>query len=84
MGTNMTLKKRGDEVIVGSYARYPAAMIQGQGCRLTDADGKPIRKGPSFIGRGGPKPNRTPKAERSERPPRRGKPRPQSRPKDRS
>jgi acetylornithine aminotransferase/acetylornithine/N-succinyldiaminopimelate aminotransferase len=40
MGTNMTLKKRGDEVIVGSYARYPAAMIQGQGCRLTDADGK--------------------------------------------
>lgn len=52
--------------------------------RLRDADGKPIRKGPSFVGRGGPKPNRTPKAERSERPPRRGKPRPQSRPKDRN
>ena len=26
--------------------------------RLTDEDGKPIRKGRSFVGRGGPKPNR--------------------------
>lgn len=26
--------------------------------RLTDEDGKPIRKGPSFVGRGGAKPNR--------------------------
>ena len=40
MGTNKTLKERGDEVIVGSYARYPAAMIKGAGCRLTDADGR--------------------------------------------
>lgn len=40
MTTNAELKKRGDAVIVGTYARYPAAMVSGSGCRLTDADGK--------------------------------------------
>ena len=40
MSKNAELKKRGDAVIVGSYARYPAAMASGVGCRLTDADGK--------------------------------------------
>ncbi|BHH85704.1 acetylornithine transaminase [Desulforhopalus sp. 52FAK] len=40
MSMNEELKKRGDAVIVGSYARYPAAMTSGIGCKLTDADGK--------------------------------------------
>lgn len=40
MSNNTELKKRGDAVIVGSYARYPAAMVSGLGCKLTDADGK--------------------------------------------
>jgi acetylornithine aminotransferase/acetylornithine/N-succinyldiaminopimelate aminotransferase len=40
MSKNEELKKRGDAVIVGSYARYPAAMVSGSGCRLTDADGR--------------------------------------------
>ena len=40
MSTNAELKKRGDAVIVGTYARYPAAMVSGSGCKLTDADGK--------------------------------------------
>ena len=40
MSNNAELKKRGDAVIVGSYARYPAAMVSGSGCMLTDADGK--------------------------------------------
>jgi len=40
MSKNAELKKRGDAVIVGSYARYPAAMVSGAGCKLTDADGK--------------------------------------------
>ncbi len=37
---NTQLKERGDKVIIGSYARYPAAMVKGSGCRLVDADGK--------------------------------------------
>lgn len=40
MSHNAEMKKRGDAVIVGSYARYPAAMISGTGCKLMDADGK--------------------------------------------
>lgn len=40
MNNNTELKKRGDEVFIGTYARYPAAMLKGSGCRLTDADGK--------------------------------------------
>lgn len=35
-----------------------AASLPPRPKRLTDADGKPIRKGRSFVGRGGPKPNR--------------------------
>ena len=40
MCNNAELKERGDAVIVGSYARYPAAMVSGVGCTLTDASGK--------------------------------------------
>ncbi len=40
MSTNAELKERGDAVIVGTYARYPAAMVSGAGCKLTDANGK--------------------------------------------
>lgn len=40
MSKNKALQERGDAVIVGSYARYPAAMVSGSGCRLVDADGK--------------------------------------------
>jgi acetylornithine aminotransferase/acetylornithine/N-succinyldiaminopimelate aminotransferase len=39
MTTNEQLKARADRVFVGTYARYPAAMIRGEGCRLWDADG---------------------------------------------
>ena len=35
-----------------------AASLPPRTKRVTDADGKPIRKGPSFVGRGGAKPNR--------------------------
>lgn len=35
-----------------------AASLPPRAKRVTDADGKPIRKGRSFVGRGGPKPNR--------------------------
>ncbi len=31
---------RGESVFVGTYSRFPAAMIRGDGCRLWDADGK--------------------------------------------
>ena len=37
--SNAELKKRADKVFIGTYLRYPAAMISGNGCRLTDADG---------------------------------------------
>ena len=37
---NKQLKERGDKVFIGTYARYPAAMVKGSACRLTDADGK--------------------------------------------
>jgi len=37
---NAELKERADKVFIGTYARYPAAMVQGRGCRLIDADGK--------------------------------------------
>ena len=40
MMNNKQLKERGDKVFIGTYARYPAAMVKGSGCRLTDADGK--------------------------------------------
>lgn len=38
--TNLEWKERGDKVFIGTYSRYPAAMVKGTGCRLTDADGK--------------------------------------------
>jgi len=37
---NDELKKRADAVFIGTYLRYPAAMVSGSGCLLTDADGK--------------------------------------------
>ncbi len=37
---NKALKQRGDRVFIGTYNRYPAAMVKGDGCRLIDADGK--------------------------------------------
>ncbi len=37
---NKELKERADKVFIGTYARYPAAMVKGAGCRLIDADGK--------------------------------------------
>lgn len=40
MSENKNIQERGDQVLVGNYLRYPAAMVKGSGCRLTDADGK--------------------------------------------
>jgi acetylornithine/N-succinyldiaminopimelate aminotransferase len=37
---NELLKQRADRVFCPTYARYPAAMISGSGCRLTDAAGR--------------------------------------------
>lgn len=37
---NDEMKKRADEVFIGTYLRYPAAMVSGNGSVLTDADGK--------------------------------------------
>jgi acetylornithine aminotransferase/acetylornithine/N-succinyldiaminopimelate aminotransferase len=31
---------RGNGVFIGTYSRFPAAMVKGRGCRLWDADGK--------------------------------------------
>ncbi len=31
---------RGNKVFIGTYNRFPAAMVRGSGCRLWDADGK--------------------------------------------
>jgi acetylornithine/N-succinyldiaminopimelate aminotransferase len=38
--TNKEIAARSDKVIVGTYSRYPAAMVKGVGCRLTDIEGK--------------------------------------------
>ena len=38
--TNEVLRARGDRVFVGTYARYPAAMVKGEGCLLYDAEGR--------------------------------------------
>ena len=40
MTGNNDWKKRGDNVFIGTYSRFPAAMVRGEGCRLWDADGK--------------------------------------------
>jgi acetylornithine aminotransferase/acetylornithine/N-succinyldiaminopimelate aminotransferase len=37
---NKDMAARSDQVFIGTYSRYPAAMVKGAGCRLTDADGK--------------------------------------------
>jgi len=37
---NMTLKERADKYFIGTYARYPASMVKGEGCWLTCDDGK--------------------------------------------
>lgn len=48
MGTeNEQLKAKGDQVFIGTYARYPVAMVKGDGARLYDADG---RKYLDFLG----------------------------------
>ncbi len=36
---NSELKERADKVFVGTYARYPAVMVKGEGCCLTDRNG---------------------------------------------
>ncbi|MEN8188843.1 MAG: aspartate aminotransferase family protein [Thermodesulfobacteriota bacterium] len=38
--SNEEIARRSDEVIIGTYARFQAAMVKGEGCLLTDADGK--------------------------------------------
>ena len=40
MMSNSDWKERGDKVFVGTYSRFPAAMVRGEGCRLWDADGR--------------------------------------------
>ena len=37
---NELLKQRADRVFCPTYVRYPAAMVSGSGCRLTDVDGR--------------------------------------------
>lgn len=38
--SNTEWASRGDKVFIGTYSRFPAAMVKGSGCRLWDADGK--------------------------------------------
>ena len=38
--SNAQWADRGNEVFIGTYNRFPAAMVRGRGCRLWDADGK--------------------------------------------
>ncbi|GAB4340081.1 MAG: acetylornithine transaminase [Desulfobulbaceae bacterium] len=40
MSGNREWKERGDKVFIGTYNRFPAAMVRGEGCRLWDADGR--------------------------------------------
>lgn len=40
MTGNNDWKERGDKVFIGTYNRFPAAMVRGKGCRLWDADGR--------------------------------------------
>ncbi len=37
--TNADIIHRADQVFIGTYLRYPAAIVSGSGCELTDADG---------------------------------------------
>jgi len=36
---NKTWAEKAEKVFMRTYARYPAAMVKGEGCTLTDADG---------------------------------------------
>ena len=38
--SNADWATRGDNVFIGTYSRFPAAMVRGEGCRLWDDDGK--------------------------------------------
>lgn len=38
--SNEELQRRAEKVFMGTYARYSAAMIKGDGCKLVDADGR--------------------------------------------
>lgn len=38
--TNSEWQEQGNRVFIGNYARYPVAMVKGQGCKLIDADGR--------------------------------------------
>lgn len=38
--SNKEWATRGNNVFIGTYNRFPAAMVKGSGCRLWDADGK--------------------------------------------
>ncbi|MBV5317417.1 MAG: acetylornithine transaminase [Desulfobulbaceae bacterium] len=38
--SNAEWSARGNKVFIGTYSRFPAAMVKGSGCRLWDADGK--------------------------------------------
>lgn len=38
--TNKEIAARSDQVFMGTYSRYPAAMVKGAGCRLIDVEGK--------------------------------------------
>lgn len=38
--TNEQWREKGNRVFIGNYARYPVAMVKGEGCRLIDADGR--------------------------------------------
>ena len=37
---NQSLIQRSQKVFINTYGRYPVAMVEGKGCRLTDADGR--------------------------------------------
>ncbi|HFQ88666.1 MAG TPA: aspartate aminotransferase family protein [Desulfobulbus sp.] len=39
-GGNAMWMARGEQVFIGTYSRFPAAMVRGEGCWLTDADGR--------------------------------------------
>lgn len=38
--SNQEWTERGGKVFIGTYNRFPAAMVKGSGCKLWDADGK--------------------------------------------
>lgn len=39
-GENAAWAERSNDVIIGTYARYPATMVKGEGCTLSDAEGR--------------------------------------------